>query len=81
MKKYIKRLYKKLDNIPASDDASIELEYPSDLEDSGSEESNYESDETNKAESGFVSFSHSLLLGPQIEICNISGKTVTTDKN
>ena len=26
-------------------------------------------------------FSHSLLLGPQIEICNISRKTETTDKN
>ena len=51
MEKYIKRLHKKLDTVPASDDASDELEYPSDLEDSGSEESNYESEETNEAES------------------------------
>ena len=26
-------------------------------------------------------FAHSLLLGPQIEICNILRKTETTDKN
>ena len=29
----------------------------------------------------FYSLSHSLLLGPQIEICKISRKTETTDKN